>query len=120
MMKITVVIPCYNEAAHLPACLESLKAQARLADDIIVVDNNSTDDSAAIAKSYGAKVIKEPRQGMTYARNAGFDVVEEGIIARTDADAQLPRDWLQRIEWTWRQNPDVLAVSGPRIHTDIP
>ncbi len=109
-MNISVVIPCYNEEKFLEACLSAIQKQTEQVSEIIVVDNNSTDRSAAIAKAYGAKVIKEERQGITPTRNRGFDEARGDIIARCDADTLVPPDWIERIRKDFETyHPDALT-----------
>lgn len=119
-MKVSVVIPAYNEEKYLEACLKSLLNQSEKADEIIVVDNNSIDTTAKIAKSFGVRLIKEKKQGMIPARNCGFNAAKYEIIARTDADTQVPKDWIKRIKKNF-QNKSIIAVSGPaRFYDGIP
>lgn len=110
-MKISVVIPAYNEEQYIEQCFQSLQKQIRKPDELIVVDNNSTDKTADIAKKYKATMIVEKRKGISYARNAGFNAATGDIIARCDADTIIPPDWLFRIEKTM-ENPRVDAVTG--------
>ena len=110
--KISVVIPVYNEEKRLPACLKAIKEQLFKDFEIVVVDNNSTDNSASIAKSFGAVVVKEPVQGMIAARNRGYDKARGEIIARTDADTIVPNNWLSLINDLFEKNPDAVALSG--------
>lgn len=111
-MKITVVVPAYNEEVYLGACLESLHRQSRPADEILVVNNNSIDQTEAIARRYSATVISEKRQGIWAASRAGYSAANGDVIARCDADSVLPHDWLERIEGAFSQN-HVIAVTGP-------
>src|SRR5437763_970821 len=97
-MKISVVIPVYNEEKYLHDCLTALQHQTRKADEIIVVNNNSTDSSAQIAEKLGARVVNESKQGMIFARNRGFNEATGDVIARCDADTRVPPDWLEKIE----------------------
>lgn len=110
---ISVVISAFNEEKYLPLCLESLRSQTypkeRL--EIIVVDNNSTDKTAQIAKQYGAKVILEKQQGYVFALRKGMMKAKGDIIAVTDADTQVMKDWLLVIEKTFL-NSEVVAVTG--------
>lgn len=95
--KISVVIPAFNEEKFLPKCLESLKNQDFKNFEVIVVDNNSTDKTAEIAKNFGAIVFSEKNQGVAFARQKGFLEARGEIIASTDADTILPKNWLSRI-----------------------
>lgn len=97
-MKISVVIPAHNEEQYLPHCLEKLIHQTRKADEIIVVDNNSTDKTAEIAKQYGATVITEKIKGISNARDAGFNAARGDIIVRCDADTIPILNWIEQIE----------------------
>lgn len=111
--QISVVIPAYNEEKCLSACLGSLKKQTFKDFEIVVVDNNSTDKTAKIARSFGAKVVKEPIQGMTPARERGFKEAKAEIIARTDADTVVTSNWLEIIYQTFKKYPDVVGITGP-------
>jgi glycosyltransferase involved in cell wall biosynthesis len=116
-MKISVVIPAYNEEKLLGKCLKSLKNQTEKPFEIIVVDNNSTDQTAAIAKKMGARVITEKQQGISFARNAGFDAAKGGIIARIDADTEAFPNWLARIKKDI-ETDDKDAITGPAYYAD--
>ncbi len=118
-MKISVVIPAYNEEKYIGACLESLMKQTEKPDEIIVIDNNSTDATATIAKSYGATVILEKKQGRTAARNRGFDSAKGDIILRTDADTRVPKNWVRKMKKHFI-DPSVIAVSGPSKYYNVP
>ncbi|TFD74986.1 glycosyltransferase family 2 protein, partial [Cryobacterium fucosi] len=71
MSTISVVIPCYNDAGFLAVCLAALAAQTRPADEVIVVDNRSTDASAAVARAAGARVVPAPAPGIWPTAAAG-------------------------------------------------
>ena len=116
--SITVVIPAYNEEQFLPKCLDSLQNQTFKDFEIIVVDNNSTDKTAEIAKKYQATVINESKQGIAYARDCGFKKARASIIARTDADTITPPYWLQVIWDEFKNNPDIIGLTGPSTSFD--
>ncbi len=97
-MKVSIIVPCFNEEKFLDKCLESISNQTIKADEVIVVDNNSTDKTSSIAKKHGAIVMHESRQGLTYARNAGFNHAKGEILVKTDADTTVPSDWVERIK----------------------
>src|ERR1700722_5774418 len=97
-LSVSLVIPAYNEERHLQTCLDSIASQACEPLEVLVVDNNSTDNTAAIAKGYSfVRLVKEPRQGRVFARNAGFEAAKGELIVRVDADTQMPPDWLEHI-----------------------
>lgn len=109
---ISVVIPAYNEEDYLSYCLTSLNKQTYKNFEIVVIDNNSTDKTAKIAKDLGARVVKEKKQGIIPAREKGFTVARGEIMARTDADTIVPPDWLEKIAQVFAQNPDLVALTG--------
>lgn len=101
-MRMSVVVPAYNEVAALPATLGQLGRCAEAARDaeveIVVVDNGSGDDTAAVAAAHGARVVSEPsRRGVAPARNAGAAATEGDVLVFVDADVTLPDDALERI-----------------------
>ena len=85
-LPVSVVIPVYNAAAFLAAALQSVRAQARPPAEVIVVDNGSTDASAAIAQGAGARVLRLGRPAVSAARNAGIRAASQVWIAFLDAD----------------------------------
>lgn len=99
--RISIVIPCLNDAELLQHCLQSLARQTVPATEIIVVDNGSTDDSAAVAEKYGAIVVPEPRRGITWATATGFDHATGDVLVRTDADIIAPPDFVERLHRAW-------------------
>lgn len=89
MPDVTVVLPCLNEAASLPGVLDAIPQGYRP----LVVDNNSTDDTAAVARRHGAEVVAEPQPGYGSAVHAGVLAATTPIVAVLDADGSLdPRD----------------------------
>jgi glycosyltransferase involved in cell wall biosynthesis len=92
MMKFTVVIPCYNAAATLPATLASITAQTHPEWEVICVDDGSTDATCAIVSAMSAqdqrvKLVSNPRKGPSDARNHGASYAASGtVIAFCDAD----------------------------------
>ena len=118
-IKVTVVIPVFNEEKFIRRCLESLMVQKKCADEIIVVDNNSTDKTVEICKAFPTRVIQEPIQGIISARNAGFNAATGDLIARCDGDTILPKDWICKIKDDFKKsNIDLLA--GPVSFYDGP
>lgn len=98
-LRISLVIPAYNEESHLYECLCSALDQMVPFHEIIVVDNNSSDATARIVGGFpGVRLIREGRQGVTFARSRGFDAVRGDIIARIDADVVLPETWVEHVQ----------------------
>lgn len=120
-MKLSVVIPAHNEEEFLPACLKSLKEQEfREKFEIIVVDNNSSDKTAHIAKKYGAKVYQESKKGVSFARQKGILQAKSDIIVSTDADCTFPKDWLSNIYQSFNNDSNNMAVFGPFQYENKP
>lgn len=118
-MKTSVIIPAYNEGQYLGKCLESFTYQTVKPFEIIVVDNNSTDDTVAVSKKFPVKVIHEKKQGIAFARNAGFDAAQGDVIARCDADTIVSPDWVERIQEHF-EGEKIDALSGPVRFYDAP
>ncbi len=118
-LRISLVIPAYNEESYLADCLRSALAQTVPFHEIIVVDNNSSDETLKIAARFpGVRVFSEDRQGVVHARNRGFDAATGDIIARIDADTRLPTNWSSQVENTF-QNTSIGAITGKVAYYDI-
>jgi glycosyltransferase involved in cell wall biosynthesis len=92
--RISLVIPCYNEEDGLQVLLEDVPSDI---DEVLVVDNNSTDATAAIALSCGARVVYENNRGYGNAYKAGFTSASGDIIATMDADGMYPLESIRRL-----------------------
>jgi glycosyltransferase involved in cell wall biosynthesis len=88
-LKISVVIPCYNEESGIRSVIEAMPGYV---DEIVVVDNNSTDKTGEIARSLGAVVVFQPRKGYGAAYQAGLPAATGDIIATLDGDGTYPAD----------------------------
>ena len=82
-LSISVVLPCYNEEQGVAKVISQIPSYV---DEIIVVDNNSTDNTSKVAKKMGARVIKEKTQGYGAAIRAGINVVKNDLITVMDGD----------------------------------
>lgn len=112
--RFSIVIPAYNEADFLGSCLDSLLDQDFAGScEIIVVDNNSTDGTAALARSRGVIVVRENRPGVCQARQCGTLLAAGEIVVSTDADTVYSGGWLSRIDRAFRDDPALVAVAGP-------
>jgi len=121
-MKLSVIIPVYNEEKYIAKCLESIVNQTQKPDEVIVVNNNCTDNTITITKKYKKnlplKIIKEKKQGIVFARNTGFNKAKNEILARCDADSILPPNWIKKIKENFSKNK-IDGLTGPLIFYDL-
>jgi cellulose synthase/poly-beta-1,6-N-acetylglucosamine synthase-like glycosyltransferase len=96
-VSVSVVIPARDDAPSLARCLRALAAQHQAPAEVVVVDNGSRDDTAAVAAAHGARVLTEPRRGIPAAAAAGYDAATGEVIARLDADSVPGPDWVERV-----------------------
>jgi glycosyltransferase involved in cell wall biosynthesis len=113
-LRVSVLVCAHNEARYLAACLHSLLAQSRIPDDILVINNASTDATRAVAEAVpGVRVVDEPRKGLVVAREAGRLAATGDLLVYVDADCRAPITWLERVERRFLADPDLIALSGP-------
>lgn len=119
-MKVSAVVIAYNEEKYIEECLKSLLNQTEKADEIIVVDNNSTDRTVEIVQKFSSvRIVGERKQGMIYARNKGFDSAKYELITRCDSDTRVSKDWIKNIKRHYEVEK-VDALSGPIRFFDVP
>ena len=120
-MKVSVIIQVYNEEKFIKNCLESLMKQEEKPDEIIIVDNNCTDNTIKHVKKYkDIKIIKETKQGMIPARNTGFNNAKNEIIVKCDADTILHPNWIKNIKNNFSQNASIIGISMPIRLSEVP
>jgi glycosyltransferase involved in cell wall biosynthesis len=113
-LTISVIVCAHNEAQYLAACLHSLLAQSRPPDDILVINNASTDATRAVALEIPrVRVVDEPRKGLVIARDTGWRFTTGDVLVYLDADCRAPLTWLARIEARFAADETLLALSGP-------
>jgi glycosyltransferase involved in cell wall biosynthesis len=125
--SVAIVIPAYNEERFIGKCLESCIDQTSTPDEIIVVNNRSTDGTASIVRRYQEAnpdieirlIDQNEYQGIAPTRNCGFDYAQSDVISRTDADSIVANDWVERIRHRFA-DPDIDASSGPIVFYDMP
>ena len=111
MKHIAVIIPMYNGAKWIGATLESVFAQSCLPSEIIVVDNNSTDSSVEIVKTFPRiKLINNPIQGPNFSRQCGFEASTADLIAYLDQDDIWHPDHLNNLSCLLEQYSDYPAA----------
>jgi glycosyltransferase involved in cell wall biosynthesis len=117
---VSVVIPTYKRASALRRVVGSVLDQTLPAAqyEVLVVDNNSPDDTAAVLAALEAehpgrvRRILETRQGVAYARQAGIDQARAGIIAFFDDDVRVAGNWLETIVAAFRDHPEIECLGG--------
>ena len=113
-MKISVIIPVYNEEKNIGRTIESLLSQTFGDYEIIAVNDASKDNSIDVLNRYKdrVKIIdKKKNEGQAKTLNAGLKIASGDIIARTDGDSIVPPDWLERIHNNFKNN-EIIAVGG--------
>ncbi len=113
-ITVSVVIPAYNAAKYIGRAIDSVLAQTRPADEIIVVDDGSTDNTADVAHGYGDKIrfIRQENAGASVARNTGIEAATSEWIAFLDADDEWLPQKLQLQTEHLRRNPNLVWTTG--------
>lgn len=119
-MRVSVVIPVRDDAALLARCLQALDSQLTPPDEVIVVDNASSDASAAIAASAGARVLTCSQVGIAPAAATGYDAAKGDLILRLDADCVPAPTWVQDVVAAFRVPDAPDAVTGGAVFVDGP
>jgi len=112
-VAVSVVIPCYNSAAWLPGCLDSLRAQTMPPAEILLIDNGSADDSLAVAATYPelAVVALGENTGFAVASNRGLRRARAPYVALLNPDVELEPDWIARMAATLAAHPSAASVA---------
>jgi glycosyltransferase involved in cell wall biosynthesis len=117
-MKVTVIATVLNEGQSIRRLLDSLAAQTRSPDEVVIVDGGSTDGTVAILEGYAAdgrlplRVISCPGTNISQGRNAAIDAASGEVIASTDAGVRLDPDWLAALLEPFEQGDGATVVSG--------
>lgn len=128
-MKVSFVIPAYNEEKSIGPCLSSVFAEIKrvhalgieVDTEVVVVDNASVDHTREEALKFSdVTVVHEPLKGLVYARRAGFVATSGDIVANIDADTLVPEGWLGAVVREFSEDQKLVALSGPYIFYDAP
>lgn len=125
--SVSIVIPAYNEQETIEACVLAALHQTSRAREIIVVDNKSTDATAATVQALQTTYPDAPiiylqqneLQGLIPTRNFGLDHATGDVIGRIDADSVLEPNWVEAVQAAFA-DPDVMGATGPVIYYDMP
>ncbi len=123
-MDLSIIIPTWNNAARLRITLASFQA-ARRPDaswEMVVVNNNCTDETDDVLDEYGGllplRPVHEPRQGLSFARNAGLEAASGRLIVFADDDVEIVPDWLEVYRLAFEEHPEGHFFGGP-IRSDF-
>ncbi len=127
-MKISFVVPAYNEQVLLTRSLTAIRDEIARAGqvlgrdaEIIVVNNASTDGTREVAEAVaGVRVVDEPRKGLVQARWCGFQASSGELIANIDADTVIPPGWLNEVMRQFGRSGGLVAISGPYTYYGVP
>lgn len=115
-VTISILIPCHNEEAGIRACIESCLRQTRPADQILVVNDGSTDKSGEILATFGNKIqvltIPVATGNKSFAQERGLKFITGDVFFASDGDTILDEHMLEEIESSYKNNLSVLAVGG--------
>lgn len=119
---ISLVIPAHNEDQRIGTTLDLINRQTypRELMEVIVVDNNCTDQTVAVAKRFGAQVVVQTHPGVAWAREAGWRAARGEIVISTDADVQPKPNWVEQIVDRFSANPRVVGLTGGLRFFDKP
>jgi glycosyltransferase involved in cell wall biosynthesis len=117
--RVSIVITCFNQAHYLAEAVESVLAQTRLPEEIIIIDDGSTDDTAAVAARFDAvDYVFQENRGLAAARNAGLRRATGDHILFLDSDDILRRRAIERCLPTFATQSDVAFVYGGFWYVD--
>jgi cellulose synthase/poly-beta-1,6-N-acetylglucosamine synthase-like glycosyltransferase len=125
--SISIIIPAYNEESVIRQCLIAAIYQSVPADEIIVVDNRSTDRTAQIVQQMQQEYPESPiillsqdkAQGLIPTRNFGLNSATSDVLGRIDADSVVEPDWVEQVQKAFA-DPSVQAATGPVVYYDMP
>jgi len=111
-IRVSVVVPAFNEEARIERCLESIKAQTLKPYEIILGDGSSTDKTRQIAKKYVTKITIQKKRSASTQRQGAAAAAKGSIIAFIDSDTVADRNWLKKTVEKFESDPAVVGVYG--------
>lgn len=119
---VSVVMATRNRAGILPGALESVRAQTYPEWEVVLVDDGSDDDTAAVVDALGderIRLLEREHGGAAAARNAGLDAARGRLIAYLDDDNRMEPGWLRTVVWAFERRPDADVVYGGYVIDDV-
>jgi glycosyltransferase involved in cell wall biosynthesis len=115
-MRVSLIITVLNEGGSIRRLMDSIAAQTRLPDEVVICDGGSTDSTAAIIQEYAdrlpLRLISRPGANISQGRNAAIAASSCGVVAVTDAGVWLPPDWLAHLIAPFEAQPACQVVAG--------
>jgi len=113
-MRVTAYIPCFNGARYLPATITAILGQTQPPDELLIIDDGSTDNSSEVASRYPVRIIRhEKNKGLAAARNTALANAKYDLLAAFDVDAVAEPTWLQYLFEAFRD--EQIAGAGGRL-----
>lgn len=121
-MTTSIIIPVFNEEQYLPKLLDSIIQQTMMVNQVIICDNQSTDTSVSIARSYQDRlpliVAHEPVKGIVPTVDKAWRMANTDLILKVDSDTVLPKHWVRRVVDHFEKDPQLEACTGPWLPAD--
>jgi len=115
MIKVSLYVPCFNAGRYIKECLESIFMQSYPLDEVLVIDDGSTDNTASICSRFPVKIISHPRnRGLSATRNTAFRAARNEFVVSLDADCKAKSDWLEKLMGHF-SDTNVAGVGGKLI-----
>lgn len=112
--RVSLYIPCYNVERFVSRCIDGVLAQSYPADEILIIDDGSTDRTIELAKKYPVTIIRHPQnRGLAAARNTGLRNARNELVASLDADCIADHCWLETL--VGEMKTDKVAVTGGKL-----
>ena len=121
-IKLSIIVPVYNEEKYLPILFESIKKQSVIVDEIIVCDNGSTDESIELINEWKSKLpiklCREKKKGIIYCVDKAWRQAKGELIFKVDADSVLPDRWAEKLVAHFDSDSELSACTGPLMGCD--
>lgn len=118
MQKVSVYVPCYNVEKFVASCIEGILNQTYQVDEILVIDDGSSDRTVEIASKYPVRIIKhEVNKGLSAARNTGLKNATNELVGCLDADCVADAYWLENLIAAIEENDQIVMVGGRLVET---
>ncbi|WEV65380.1 glycosyltransferase family A protein [Bifidobacterium sp. ESL0764] len=129
MVKVSIVIPAYNEQERIVSCLSNAVCQSVAPYEVIVVDNKSSDKTCELVQRFidhqpspsPVKLVHQDKeQGLIPTRDFGFSAALGDVYGRIDADCMLKPDWVEVVSDIFERDPSAMGATGPAVYYDMP